>query len=167
MSQRNNKKQTLDKGCPYFIFRKSLLLISDCPIPSAAPNRKGCSNFLNSSIAFDFYHSGLPAYDTLCPTEPLNNKSLFILGGLTWTLSSSFVYEYYFLWPDAAYAINYIPSAGFLPLSFPLSGADTQPLGLAYLTKLYIGTLTENSRNYSYTSTYIFKVSLLGYSIHS
>lgn len=105
----------------------------------------------------DFYSSGLPAYDTVCPTEPLNNKSLFILGGLTWTLSSSFVYEYYFLWPDAAYAINYIPSSEFPSLSFPLSGADIQPLGLAYLTKLYIGMLTENSRNYSYTSTYILK----------
>lgn len=76
MSQSNNKKQTLDKGCPYLIFNQSLLLISDCLIPSAAPNRKGCSStFLNSSIAFDFYSSGLPAYDTLCPTEPLNNKS--------------------------------------------------------------------------------------------
>lgn len=114
-----------------------------------------------------FYSSGLPAYDTVCPTEPLNNKSLFILGGLTWTLSSSFVYEYYFLWPDAAYAINYILSSEFPSLSFPLSGADIQPLGLAYLTKLYIGMLTENSRNYSYTSTYIFKVSLRRYSTHS
>lgn len=134
----NNKKQTLDKGCPYLIFSRSLLLISDCPIPSAAPNGKGCSTFLNSSIAFDFYSSGLPAYDTLCPTEPLNNKSRFHLGGLTWTLPSSFVNEYYFLWPDAAYAVNYILSAGFPSLSFPLSGADIQHLGLAYLTKLYI-----------------------------